>query len=48
MDQLATRERKAGLTGMAERLAVPTKPGSCEETSINNELRVEHEFIAIA
>ena len=26
-DQLATRERPAGLTGMAERLAVPTKPG---------------------
>jgi len=48
MDQLATRERKAGLTGMAERLVVPTKLGSCEETSINNGLRVEHEFIAIA
>jgi hypothetical protein len=28
VDQLATRERKAGLTGMAERLAVPTKPGN--------------------
>ena len=28
MDQLAARERKAGLTGMAERLAVPTKPGN--------------------
>ena len=28
MDQLATRERKAGLTGMAERLVVPTKPGN--------------------
>jgi hypothetical protein len=27
-DQLATRERPAGLTGMAERLAVPTKPGN--------------------
>jgi hypothetical protein len=27
-DQLATRERKAGLTGMAERLAVPRKPGN--------------------
>ena len=27
-DQLATRERKAGLTGMAERLVVPTKPGN--------------------
>ncbi len=25
-DQLAARERKAGLTGMAERLVVPTKP----------------------
>jgi hypothetical protein len=28
MDQLATRERPAGLTGMAERLVVPTKPGN--------------------
>jgi hypothetical protein len=28
MDQLAARERQAGLTGMAERLAVPTKPGN--------------------
>ena len=28
MDQLATRERKAGLTGMAERLVVPTKSGN--------------------
>jgi hypothetical protein len=27
-DQLAARERKAGLTGMAERLAVPRKPGN--------------------
>jgi hypothetical protein len=27
-DQLATRERSAGLTGMAERLVVPTKPGN--------------------
>jgi hypothetical protein len=27
VDQLAARERQAGLTGMAERLAVPTKPG---------------------
>jgi hypothetical protein len=27
-DQLAARERKAGLTGMAERLAVPKKPGN--------------------
>ena len=26
VDQLATRERKAGLTGMAERLVVPKKP----------------------
>jgi hypothetical protein len=48
VDQLAARERQAGLTGMAERLVVLTKPGSCEETSINNGLRVEHEFIAIA
>jgi len=32
MDQLAARERKAGLTGMAERLVVPKKPGSCEKT----------------
>ena len=47
-DQLAARERKAGPYGMAERLVVPMKPGSCEETSINNGLRVEHEFIAIA
>ena len=28
MDQLATRERQAGPTGMAERLAVPMKPGN--------------------
>jgi hypothetical protein len=28
VDQLAARERKAGPTGMAERLAVPTKPGN--------------------
>jgi hypothetical protein len=28
MDQLAARERKAGLTGMAERLVVLTKPGN--------------------
>ncbi len=28
LDQLATRERKAGPTGMAERLAVPMKPGN--------------------
>jgi len=28
VDQLATRERPAGLTGMAERLAVLTKPGN--------------------
>ena len=28
MDQLADRERKAGLTGMTERLVVPTKPGN--------------------
>jgi hypothetical protein len=28
MDQLAARERQAGLTGMAERLVVPTKPGN--------------------
>ena len=27
-DQLAARERQAGLTGMAERLAVPLKPGN--------------------
>ena len=27
-DQLATRERKAGLIGMAERLVVPAKPGN--------------------
>ena len=27
-DQLAARERKAGLTGMAERLVVLTKPGN--------------------
>jgi hypothetical protein len=33
---------------MTERLVVLMKPGSCEETSINNGLRVEHEFIAIA
>jgi hypothetical protein len=34
-DQLATRERQAGLTGMTERLAVPVKPGSCEETLVS-------------
>ena len=28
MDQLAARERPAGPTGMAERLAVPMKPGN--------------------
>ena len=28
VDQLATRERQAGLSGMAERLVVPTKPGN--------------------
>jgi hypothetical protein len=28
VDQLATRERQAGPTGMAERLVVPTKPGN--------------------
>jgi hypothetical protein len=28
VDQLATRERQAGLTGMAERLEVPMKPGN--------------------
>jgi hypothetical protein len=28
VDQLAARERKAGLTGMAERLVVPMKPGN--------------------
>jgi hypothetical protein len=28
MDQLAARERRAGLTGMAERLVVPMKPGN--------------------
>jgi hypothetical protein len=28
MDQLAARERKAGRTGMAERLVVPMKPGN--------------------
>jgi hypothetical protein len=28
MDQLATRESKAGLTGMAERLVVLVKPGN--------------------
>ena len=28
VDQLAARERKAGPTGMAERLAVPRKPGN--------------------
>jgi len=27
-DQLAARERKAGLTGMAKRLVVPLKPGN--------------------
>jgi hypothetical protein len=27
-DQLATRERQAGPTGMAERLTVPLKPGN--------------------
>ncbi len=28
MNQLAARERKAGLTGMAERLVLPMKPGN--------------------
>jgi len=28
IDQLAARERKAGLTGMAEKLVVLTKPGN--------------------
>jgi hypothetical protein len=28
VDQLATRERQAGPTGMAERPAVPLKPGN--------------------
>ena len=28
MDRLAARERQAGLTGMAERLVVPMKPGN--------------------
>jgi hypothetical protein len=28
VDQLAARERKAGLTGMAERLVVPMNPGN--------------------
>jgi hypothetical protein len=28
VDQLAARERQAGLTGMAERLVVLTKPGN--------------------
>ena len=28
VDQLAARERRAGLTGMAERLVVPTMPGN--------------------
>jgi hypothetical protein len=28
VDQLAARERQAGLTGMAERLVIPTKPGN--------------------
>ncbi len=28
VDQLAARERRAGLTGMAERLVVLTKPGN--------------------
>ena len=28
VDQLAARERRAGPTGMTERLAVPTKPGN--------------------
>jgi hypothetical protein len=28
IDQLATRERQAGPTGMAERLVVPMKPGN--------------------
>jgi hypothetical protein len=31
VDQLAARERKAGLTGMAERLVVPTKSGNSGE-----------------
>jgi hypothetical protein len=30
MDQLAARERKAGLTGMAERLVVPRKSGNSD------------------
>ena len=30
IDQLATRERKAGLTGMAERLVVLLKPGNSD------------------
>jgi hypothetical protein len=28
VNQLATRESQAGLTGMAERLVVPMKPGN--------------------
>jgi hypothetical protein len=28
MNQLAARERKAGLAGMAEKLVVPRKPGN--------------------
>jgi len=31
VDQLAARERKAGPYGMAERLAVPMKPGNSGE-----------------
>jgi len=31
MDQLAARERQAGLAGMAERLVVLTKPGNSGE-----------------
>jgi hypothetical protein len=30
MDPLAARERRAGLTGMAERLEVPMKPGNSD------------------
>jgi hypothetical protein len=32
VDQVAARARPAGPCGMAERLVVPMKPGSCEET----------------
>jgi hypothetical protein len=31
VNQLATRESQAGLTGMAERLVVPMKPGNSGE-----------------